>query len=122
MNLVPVNGHIIIEPVAHEEFMASERNTYEEVGVVVAYAKGINTVSSGGLLSRVISVGDKVYFDSWLAAKYPKTGGKADEFYWLVKWEDVRAVEYADSGQLDPAKVESQWDKAANYAEQKISE
>jgi hypothetical protein len=41
---------------------------------------------------KLVGVGDKVYFDSWLAAKYPKEG--TDDFYWLVKWDDVRAVEH----------------------------
>lgn len=90
MNLIPVNNHIIIEPVAHEEFMASERNTYEEVGVVVA----LYEASTDFLPSA--KVGDKVFFDSWLAAKYPNTNGKPDEFYWLVKWEDVRAIEHVE--------------------------
>lgn len=90
MNLVPVNGHVIIEPVVHEEFMQSERNTYEEVGVVVTIPLEIESIVG-------VQVGDTLYFDSWLAAKYPKTDGKPDEFYWLVKWEDVRAVKYAES-------------------------
>lgn len=93
MNLIPVNGHIIIEPVVHEEFMASERNTYEEVGVVVGVTKGMELIPSD---YSGIKIGDKVFFDSWLAAKYPKTDGKPDEFYWLVKWEDVRAIEHVE--------------------------
>lgn len=88
MNLIPVNGHLLIEPVAHEEFMASERNTYEEVGVVICEPRDMPELAP--------LVGNKVFFDSWLAAKYPKTDGKPDEFYWLVKWEDVRAIEHVE--------------------------
>lgn len=88
----PTNGHILIEPVVHEEFMLSERNIYEQIGRVIA----LPTLWSFSNPPQV-KTGDKVYFDSWLAAKYPKEGGKSDEFYWLVKWEDVRAVEYAES-------------------------
>lgn len=89
MNLIPVNNHLLIEPIKHEGFMASQRDTYQEIGVVVAYPEGFDGFGTP-------KKGDKVYFDSWLAAKYPKEGGKDDEFLWLVKWEDVRAVEYAE--------------------------
>lgn len=82
----PVNGHLLIEPIKHEAFMASQRETYEEVGVVVHPG---DFVQAG----KDIEVGDKVYFDSWLAAKYPKDD---KEFYWLVKWEDVRAIEHVE--------------------------
>lgn len=93
----PVNGHILIEPIKHEGFIATQRDTYNEIGTVIALPFGMevkNIVSAGGRGAEVV-VGDKVYFDSWLAAKYPKEGGKDDEFYWLIKWEDVRAIDYA---------------------------
>ncbi len=87
----PVNGHILIEPLKEESFMASQKEVYEEVGVVI----DIDTE----LLNRPdkpfnLKQGDRVYFDSYLAAKYPS--GTADKFFWLVKWEDVRSVEYAE--------------------------
>ena len=81
--LKPVNGHLIIEPLKHESFMSSEKGTYEEIGVVI---------NAGDWIAlEKLKVGDKVYFDSWLAAKYPNE--KEGEFFWLVKWDDVRAVE-----------------------------
>jgi len=86
-NITPVNTHILIEPVKHEQFMALQSETYNEIGVVVKIPSDMP--------SYLVTTGDKVYFDSWLAAKYPKEGGEPDEFCWLVKWEDVRAVEYA---------------------------
>lgn len=85
MSIQPINNHILIEPLKHESFMASEKGTYEEVGIV----KALNFVSI-----EDIKVGDKVWFDSWLAAKYPT--GKGEEFFWLVRWEDVRAIEKPD--------------------------
>lgn len=88
-NLVPVNNHLLIEPIKHEGFMASQRSTYQEIGVVIAIPPKIESIVG-------VQVGDKVYFDAWLAAKYPKEGGTDEEFYWLVKWEDVRAVEYVE--------------------------
>lgn len=102
MKIVPVNGHLLIEPLKHEAFISSQRETFEEIGVVISVAGNLSTpfpkdpgrttpggeevlVGPGGLMP-----GDKVYFDSWLAAKYPNG---EDGFYWLVKWEDVRAIE-----------------------------
>lgn len=94
----PVNNHILIEPLKHEGFIATQRETYEEIGTVIEKAEhlmGFVTVEGEAIYKR-LKPGDKVYFDSWLAAKYPKEGGKTDEFYWLVKYEDVRAVEYVE--------------------------
>ncbi len=82
--ITPVNGHVLIEPIKHEAFMASQMETYQEVGIVIA-ADGDHDYPGW-----VPEPGEKVYFDAWLAAKYPKND---TEFYWLVKWEDVRAAE-----------------------------
>lgn len=84
MNIVPVNGHLIIEPVVHESFTASSKETYDEVGIVLAF---------DNMVPMKVNIGYKVYFDSWLASKFPK----GDSFFWLVKWEDVRAIEHEDS-------------------------
>lgn len=91
MNLIPVNGHLLIEPVKHESFMASQKGIYEEIGIVVAVASGIN--DTVGVSPLLVKPTDRVFFDSWLAAKFPKND---NEFYWLVKWEDVRAIEHAE--------------------------
>lgn len=80
--ITPVNGHLLIEPLKQEQFIASERGLYEEIGTVVSKEEE----------NHHVNVGDKVYFDAWLAVKYPKSD---DEFYWLVKWEHVRAIEHA---------------------------
>lgn len=85
--ITPINDHILIEPVVHEGFMASQKETYEEIGIVIAVPGGNSTGTTQG----AIQVGCKVYFDSWMAAKYPRPDG---EFYWLVKSEDIRAVDY----------------------------
>ena len=79
MKLKPVNNHILIEPVAREAFMASHTETFQEIGVVIAVPDEFTG----------IKIGDKVFFDSWLAAKYPAEN--TDWYYWLVKWEDIRA-------------------------------
>lgn len=100
----PVNGHLLIEPIKHESFMASSREVFEEIGVVVEYDKNITgegdgtgtvTFSVGTTPVRPkIQKGDKVYFDAWLAAKFP--GKDPDTFLWLVKWEDIRAIEHGE--------------------------
>jgi co-chaperonin GroES (HSP10) len=76
----PVNGHILIEPVKHDTFIAYDRGTYEEIGIVIAVSDPAQEVKQG----------DKVFFDSWMAARYPKDD---DSYYWLVKWSEIRAVE-----------------------------
>lgn len=93
----PTNNHLLIDPVAHEGFMSSQRETYEEIGIVLAVPKWMANADEDMVdADHFPKVGDKVYFDSWLAAKYPKEGDKPDEFYWLVKWDDIRAVEHVD--------------------------
>jgi hypothetical protein len=85
----PINGHIIIEPLKHDSFIPLDKGSYEEIGVVKAVPEH-NQKNS--LFDNL--VGKKVYFDSWLASKYPT--GKGDKYFWLVKMDDVRAIEYED--------------------------
>lgn len=97
----PVNGHLLIEPIKHESFMATSRETFEEIGVVVDYDPGINIPDGSLTMEATVPVappkvekGMKVYFDAWLAAKFP--GKDPDTFLWLVKWEDIRAIEHVE--------------------------
>lgn len=78
----PINEYILIEPVAHESFTISQSVTYDEIGIVidVSFIKDV-----------VIRIGDKVYFDSWMAAKFPKD--VSGEFYWLVPFANIKAYE-----------------------------
>lgn len=80
----PVNNHLLIEPLKHDSFISTDKGIYEEIGTVIDIADALNY--------EVFPVhkGDKVFFDSWMAAKYPKND---KEFYWLVKWDDIRGVE-----------------------------
>lgn len=79
----PINDHVLIEPVKHESFMFTERTTYDEIGVVVDV--------SISLIDKIPPIiGGKVYFDSWLAAKFPKSD---TEFYWLVPYASIKAYE-----------------------------
>jgi co-chaperonin GroES (HSP10) len=101
----PINLHVLIDPIKQEGFMASSREVFEEIGVVLDYDYAITgevaegssvTFTTGVTPSRPkLQKGDKVYFDAWLAAKFPNKEGGPEAFYWLVKWEDIRAIEYA---------------------------
>ena len=82
--ITPINGHLLIEPIVKTGFVVSAEDKYQEIGVVISIDPNLAHLNAG----------DKVYFDSWLAAKFP--GEKEGEFYWLIKYEDVRAVEYAE--------------------------
>lgn len=94
MSLKPVNNHLLIEPLKHEAFIASDREVFEEIGIVVDYGDIFSSYSyTAGNVIPIVDKGDKVFFDSWCAAKYPKPEGG---YYWLVKWEDIRAVEHAE--------------------------
>ena len=102
--ITPVNGHLIIEPIVNKEFVITSDDKYQEIGTVVAVEEGMDTPqlayldTNGGSIvtSPIVKKGDKVYFDAWLAKKYPKAGGKQDEFLWLVKWEHISAIERAE--------------------------
>lgn len=74
----PLNNHLMIQPLETDSFMATQKTTYEEVGVVLEGPEDIK--------------GCHVYFDSWLAKKFPVTG-QPDKFIWFVKYEDVVAYE-----------------------------
>jgi len=84
MSIKPVNGHLIIKPVVHDSFIATDKGTYDEVGIAI----------SNPHPGMDFKKGNKVYFDGWLAAKFPS--GVEGEYYWLVKWEDIRAVDSGD--------------------------
>lgn len=87
MSVKPVNGHLLIEPLKHESFVASDKDVFQEVGVVVDMANDVYTETQSQMK------GWKVYFDSWLAGKFPKEDGT---FFWLVRWSDVKAIEHND--------------------------
>ena len=92
----PVNGHLIVEPLEHKTFFGGDKATYDEVGKVISLPpKKITSWFEGVPIYTTevgVEIGDKVYFDSWLAAKFPT--GEDDKYFWLVKWEDVRAIEH----------------------------
>ncbi len=83
MDITPVNGHILIKPLEHKSLLPTEKGQYDEIGEVVGFATEL-TISP-------LEIGDRVFYDGWLAAKYPT--GESDEFFWLVPFKDVRAIQ-----------------------------
>ena len=76
--MIPLNGYVQIEPQTREDFIVSSDRTYDEIGKVIAVDADVTRVT----------VGDTVYFDSWMAAKFPAGEGK---YYWLVPYENIKA-------------------------------
>lgn len=84
----PINNYVLIEPIIHDEYVQSDKATYDEVGIVIDYDMQI-----GDGIPPSIAVGDKVYFDSWQAAKFPKNATKN---YWLVPFSSIKAYEISE--------------------------
>ncbi len=80
----PINGHVLIEPVKYETFISSDKTTYEEIGTVISIP-----IEQEPWI-HLVKVGTKVYFDGWMAAKYPKGDGG---YFWLVPYKDIRAID-----------------------------
>lgn len=83
--MIPVNNHLLVEPLKHDSFISSEKQTYEEIGIVIDFDEKIQDSN----ISRIVKGKTKVLFESWLCKKYPD--GK-DGFYWLVKWENIDGI------------------------------
>lgn len=88
--MIPLNNHVMIQPLETDNFMQSDRTTYQEVGIVLADGRANGTFQGVPIESTLI--GSIVYFDSWLAKKYP-VKGEVDKFVWFVKYEDIVAYE-----------------------------
>lgn len=83
MEIKPVNSHLIVKPADHKSLLPTEKGQYDEVGEVVAIA--------GDVINYMgVEIHDIVFYDSWLASKYPT--GKDDEVFWLVPYKDIRAI------------------------------
>lgn len=75
--MIPLNNYVQIEPEKHEGFVVPLDSTYDEIGIVLKVAEGVTQVKPG----------DRVYFDSWMAAKFPAGEG---EHYWLVPYDNIK--------------------------------
>ena len=90
----PINGHVLIEPLKHESFVIGPTETFEEVGIVLDYENSDPTLSST-FSKGALRKGAKVYFDAWLAGKYPAE--EHGKYYWLVAMKDIKAIDYGDT-------------------------
>ncbi len=73
-----LNKYIKVELVVHDSFISSQKESYEEIGKVVAKDESITDIPIGSL----------VYFDSFMCKKYPKRE-KSDEFEWFVAYDEI---------------------------------
>lgn len=81
----PLNNHLMIQPLETNSFIASDRTTYQEVGSVMALPHDFPE-------EHPLKLGSHVYFDSWLAKKFP-VKGETDKFVWFVEFKDLVAYE-----------------------------
>ena len=72
-----MNQYLKIEPLEHKGFVVEEKTSYEEIGKVVAVADGID-----------IPIGARVFFDSYIAKKYPDLK-KEGKYQWFVPLSEV---------------------------------
>lgn len=84
MKEVLINGYLKIEPLEHSAFMSSQKESYEEIGKVLAVAEDIT-----------VPVGASVFFDSYMAKKYPKQGEEG-KYEWYIHIDEVVKYEHAD--------------------------
>jgi hypothetical protein len=77
----PLNHHVLIQPLEQDAFIATQRTSYEEIGIVLDIAEGIG-----------LPIGCKVYFDSWVAKKFP-VKGEPGKYNWYVEYKDIVAYE-----------------------------
>lgn len=73
-----LNRYLKIDPIEHNSFIASQSNSYEEIGVVLAKADSITD----------IPIGAKVYFDSFMAKKF-RVVGEDGKFQWFVHYDEI---------------------------------
>lgn len=78
---IPLNGHVEIEPIEQESVVYSNETNFEEKGKVLSTD------------FWAVQIGDIVYFDSWMAAKYPDSENKVR---YLVPGNAIRAKEGKD--------------------------
>ncbi len=83
MQEVLINKYLKVAPVEHESFVPSD--TYEEIGVVVAKDPTVTD----------IPIGSKVFFDSFMAKKYPVTG-KEGEYQYFIHYGEIVKFEHAE--------------------------
>ncbi len=87
--IIPTNGHLEVRPIKEETFIATTDALYEEKGEVISIDSQLAD-ENDSYFSYPFKVGDVVYCDSYLIAKF--IDGEGIEHY-LIKASDVRAYE-----------------------------
>lgn len=82
-----INGYLKIEPIEHTSFIASQKDTYEEMGKVLDVGRGV------GVNGAMIPLGAIVKFDSFMARKYPRLGEEG-KFDWYVHVDEIVSYTY----------------------------
>jgi len=89
--IIPLNGHVYIEPVERKQVLVSDSAHLETFGKVVAVADDLTVVSDAtsiGICSVKqpdIKVGDYVAFEMWDV----KDISTADKKYFLIKADEI---------------------------------
>lgn len=84
MKEILLNNYLKIEPIKYDSFVSPEKSTYEMVGIVVNKDEKVQ-----------VPIGVRVWFDSFMAKKYP-VPGKENEYEYFVSVDEV--VKYEDAG------------------------
>lgn len=87
MTIRPLNNHLLVSPIKHEDFIEGA-SSYDEMGMVLEIGEGIIDIQKG----------DVVYFDSFLIARYP--GETPETPIWLVNYTDIRAKQLPDATEI----------------------
>ena len=72
------NSFLQIAPLEHKTLLPGESTTYNEIGIVLAKDETITD----------IEIGEKVWFDRFLAYKFPVEGNDGD-YEWYVRYSEV---------------------------------
>lgn len=80
-----LNGYLKIQPLEHKSFVASTNDSYQEVGVVLARDED---------LCSNIPIGSTVFFDSFMAKKYPDPNDEG-KFQWYIHFGEIVKYENA---------------------------
>ncbi len=76
-----LNNYVKIDPIEIDEFLKSDKSTYEEMGIVVDKAENLE-----------IPIGSIVYFDSYMAKKYSNPQNKK-KFQWFIQYDEIVAYD-----------------------------
>lgn len=74
-----INGYLKIDLISRDTFISSVKDSYEEIGIVLARDEE---------LCNHIPIGSRVLFDSFMAKKYP-VEGQSGKFDWYIHFGEI---------------------------------